>query len=332
MKLHSLVLTLSLACAAPACSFRRLTADQTADLFHAGAQQFNTLEDLEFAEHAAPGNLVTLESVYRVAPDNQDLLEELTKGYVGYAFALLEDHIERAELADNDVLAARYRLRARTAYRRGRMYAMQWLDAREPSDGGPEARVHEGLDAWRRYLQRFDDRDDAPALYWAANAWASQVQMSQEDPGALLDVPFAVALAERALALDEGYYYGAAQAFFGAYHAATPRELGGRPDRSRDAFEAALRLSGRRMLMYQVLYARTYAVMVQDRALFERLLHEVLDAGDVLPDERLANVAAKRRAQRYLSQADALFIPPDPSGQPPAAETPADAPATGGAP
>ena len=40
--------------------------------------------------HAAPGNLVTLESVYRVAPDNQDLLEELTKGYVGYAFALLE--------------------------------------------------------------------------------------------------------------------------------------------------------------------------------------------------------------------------------------------------
>ena len=56
--------------------------------------------------HAAPGNLVTLESVYRVAPDNQDLLEELTKGYVGYAFALLEDHLERAELADNDCSAA----------------------------------------------------------------------------------------------------------------------------------------------------------------------------------------------------------------------------------
>ena len=58
-----------------------------------GAAQAGTGEaeaDLEFAEHAAPGNLVTLESVYRVAPDNQDLLEELTKGYVGYAFALLE--------------------------------------------------------------------------------------------------------------------------------------------------------------------------------------------------------------------------------------------------
>lgn len=323
MKNSRVALSLLFGLSLHACSLRRLTADQTADLFHAGAQQFNSLEDLEFAEQAAPGNLVTLESVWRVAPDNQDLLEELSKGYTGYAFALLEDHLERATRAENEALADRYRMRARTAYRRGRMYAMMWLDAREHSDGGPDARAHEGIEAWQRYLQRFDSRDDAPALYWAANAWASMIQMSLDDPAVLLDLPFAVALAERARTLNENYYYGAAHALFGAYYASTPVALGGQPERSRTEFEAALRISNRHMLMYQVLYARTYAVMVQDRALFERLLHEVLDAGDVLPDERLANVAAKRRAMRYLAQADELFIPAEPGDETATPATPA---------
>ena len=60
--------------------------------------------------------------------------------------------------------------------------------------------------------------------------------------------------------------------------------------------------------------AKFYAVMVQDRALFRRLLEEVINAGDVMPEQRLANQIAKRRARRYLDRIDDLFGPEEPAG------------------
>ena len=54
---------------------------------------------------------------------------------------------------------------------------------------------------------------------------------------------------------------------------------------------------------------RSYSICsaVQDRALYESLLREVRDAGDVLPEARLSNRIAKRRAERYLRFTDQRF-------------------------
>jgi hypothetical protein len=41
--------------------------------------------------------------------------------------------------------------------------------------------------------------------------------------------------------------------------------------------------------------------MRRDRAAWERVLREILVTGDVLPDARLPNLVAKRRARRYLA-------------------------------
>jgi hypothetical protein len=217
--------------------------------------------------------------------------------------------MERARAADDEAREEYWRHRARAAYRRGKMFGFVFLDAREHVDGGPEAVTRRGLPAWQEYLRRFDSADDVPALFWTANAWASLISVSVDDSDALLDLPFAVALAERARQLDPHYANGSIDALFGVYYASTPASLGGRADLARAAFEAALAASHRNVLTYQVLYARTYAVMVQDRALYTRLLQEVIDAGDVMPSERLGNLVAKRRAFRYLAEADALFPP-----------------------
>ena len=75
--------------------------------------------------------------------------------------------------------------------------------------------------------------------------------------------------------------------------------------------------------MYRVIYARNIAVPLQNRTLFREQLQAVIDAGDVSADNRLQNLLAKRRARRYLSQIDDLFLPDEP-GTP--AATP-DAPA-----
>ncbi|RMH13455.1 MAG: hypothetical protein D6701_12330, partial [Gemmatimonadetes bacterium] len=63
----------------------------------------------------------------------------------------------------------------------------------------------------------------------------------------------------------------------------------------------------RRNLLVLVNMARTYAVRRQDRDLYRSLLVEVLEAGDINPEQRLTNMIAKRRAERYLRQIDERF-------------------------
>jgi len=304
---------------------RQLTADSTADMLHAAAPQFNTLADLEFAEAAVPANLITMESVWRVTPHNTDVLIELAQGYAGAGYAFYEDHVERAMQGDDEIVTEQWRARTREAYLRGRVFGMLLMNERRPTEGGPMAVYARGLEPWRAYLQRFSGAEDAPALFWTANAWLSWIQQSLDDPNALLDLPFAVALMERVRTLDAGFYHGGVHAFFGLYYSATPRELGGRPDDARREFETALQMTQRRLLIYQLYYARSYAVMMQDRGLFRRLLREVIDAGDVYPEERLTNQVAKRRAIRYLAQIDELFGPDATDGASSVAPTAMDA-------
>ena len=56
-------------------------------------------------------------------------------------------------------------------------------------------------------------------------------------------------------------------------------------------------------LMVQLTYAQTYACVTPDRPLYEKLMNEVLAAGDTDPDQRLENTIAKRRARRWLGKA-----------------------------
>jgi hypothetical protein len=78
-------------------------------------------------------------------------------------------------------------------------------------------------------------------------------------------------------------------------------------DRAKVLFDEVLQKTERRNLMVQLSMARYYAVNVGDHQLFRELLQEVLDAGDVLPEARLSNTMARRKAQRYLDHIEYYF-------------------------
>ena len=48
--------------------------------------------------------------------------------------------------------------------------------------------------------------------------------------------------------------------------------------------------------------AKTYYCMKSDKASYESTLREVIEAPDLLPEQRLQNTIAKRRARRYLTK------------------------------
>jgi tetratricopeptide (TPR) repeat protein len=311
----------------------QLAVNSTVRIMGQAAPALQSFADPAIAEQSLPYSITQMEGLLLVVPGNTGLRVNLMRALGFYGFGFLEERLEIAERSDDEERVEYYRNRATIAYLRAKDVGFETLTREEDGDGGAQAAVRRGVDAWRSYLQRFDDVEQVPMLFWTGYAWARNINLNKNDPEVLADLPFAIAIFERALELDPSYQNFAPCAAMAAYYARAAPSLGGEPERSRELFERAINSTQRRFLTYLVLEARAYAVMIQDRALYRRLLEEVINAGDVWPEQRLANQIAKGRARRYLEQIDDLFAPEEPAGT---SEAPADgatpAPAEGAAP
>lgn len=274
--------------------------------------------DPQLAREAIPANFKLLEILlYRNPTDAA--LNALAAQYIAtYAYAFVEPDAELLELTDPDAAQAA-KVRVSAFYLRGKAYGLKALERRKAFTAGltgtPEA-FENGLKTLTRA--------DLPALFWTAFCWGSYVNLNLDQPEALADSGQVSALMARAMALDEGYYYGGAHLFFGALLSRLPVSAGGNPVESRQHFERALELSQGKLLMTKVFFARYYAVRIQDRALFVKTLEDVV-AADIQahPDEMLANLEAQRRARYYLEQVNEYFLELEsPSSEPLPPETP----------
>ncbi|MFQ5895281.1 MAG: TRAP transporter TatT component family protein [Nitrospinota bacterium] len=270
------------------CSVKQVVVRSTTAVLQDTLAALNEEPDPELGRAAAAGQLKLLEGLIKGDPHNPELLALAARAFASYAFSFLEP--EEPE-------------RAAGFYRRGFEYGLRALRQRwafREAVGGDLKRFEESLASF--------EREDVEALFWTAYAWGGWANLSREDPAALADLPRIAAMMRRVLELDERHYYGGAHLFFGVYLASRPRALGGDPSRARRHFEQAIAISRGHFLTAHLLYAQHYAVQVQDRGLFESLLRRVADTpAGVLPDQRLANELARRRARALLKKADDLF-------------------------
>jgi hypothetical protein len=267
---------------------RTIAVDTMGGLISDGFEGFTSETDMEFAGQALPGNLKLIDVMLQTEPENTTLLRLASEGYASYALGYLEG-------ADN--------VRARNFYLRAKDYGMRIVR----QDAALARALDGSIEDFRVELAK-RGKDDVPGLFWTAFGWGSAIQLSLDDPALLADLPRAEAIMEFVARADSGYYYGGAHLFLGALDGMRPRMLGGNPDRSRSHFEAALRLNHGDFLMTYVYYARTYAVQVQDEALFEELLLHVKNAG--IADRqgvRLANAIARKKAEELLAKKSELF-------------------------
>jgi hypothetical protein len=258
----------------------------------------DSLQDYEVARTVAYAGISQFEGMHYLAPDNKDALFMLTKSWAGAAFGFIEDELEQAEDADglDSPLYLYHQARAKVAYERAIYYGIKLLELKNP---GFEA-AKKNDQTMKDWLKGFDDpEEDAPNLFWTAQAWMSKVNVIKEDPAAVADLFIGVAIMERAVELDESYLFGSGHTALGAYHARSPMaEL----DDAKKHFEKALAISGGKALMTKLQFAAKYYCAKVDKEGYQRLLTEVVEAGDVLPEGRLTNAIAKRRAKRYLGK------------------------------
>ena len=248
----------------------------------------NEETDPELAKQAIPASLKMLEGLLREDPENETLLKNLSEGFCGYAFSFVED-------TDPD--------RASRLYLRGRGYAVRLLK----TDGAPENLLMQNPEQLKKILKALA-ADDLPGLYWMGQCWAGWLMLNLDDLQALVAISKVEAILQRALELDESYHYAGPHLLLGAFYGGRSKLLGGDPDKALGHFEKSLELTQNKFLMTKVLYAKTYAVQMQDRDLFKKLLAEVAAApAGILPEQQLANAVAKQKARNLLESVDDLF-------------------------
>jgi hypothetical protein len=295
-KLASLLLASLLAFGSTGCLKKILTDGQIAST-RKGSTAFNTMSDWETARRAGSAGLAQFEGMHYLAPYNEDALFLLAKGWSGTAFGFIEDEMERAEdeHGEDSEIAQYHRARAVAAYKRAIFYGSKLLEMRHPGFEAAKRNV-ETMTAW---LADFEGEDDVEYLLWTGQAWMSHVNLLKDDPDTVAELYVGYLLVKRSVELDPLYNYGSGHGILGSYHA---RSAMAELEDSKKHFDASMKIhEGKSLLVKLNLAARYYCVKV-NKDMYVKLLKEVVNAGDVLPEQRLQNTIAKRRARRYLGK------------------------------
>lgn len=291
-----IVLTLS------GCSIRRFAADRIGNaMAEGGASVFATDNDPELVGAALPFSLKTIEMLLEQSPRNKKLLLAAASGFTQYAYAYVQNEADFME--DTDLArATELRERAIKLYRRALAYGIRGLEETQRDF---------------QHLLRSDPKtalapfkkDDVPLLYWTAAAWGAAISLDKTNAALSADLPYVEALIGRALELDEGFDRGAIHEFLISYEGGKPAAGGGSAERARKHLERALQLSGGSRAAPLVAFAEGVDVSEQNSAEFKKLLEQALAIDvDKVPDQRLANIIAQKRARWLLSRTDRLFL------------------------
>jgi TRAP transporter T-component len=268
--------------------FQQIAINSLGDLLDNGFAVLNEEPDLKIAETSIESDLKLLESVLRSNPQDEHYLLLACMGYSSYALGFVEDDDPQ---------------RASLFYRRGMDYGMQILKhndkfARSLKKGPEEFQTSLGI----------LDRDKVPAVFWTAIGWGSYISLNLTDPDAIADLPRVEAMMKYVLGIDSSYYYGGAYFFLGTIYGSRPQLLGGDTLLSRRYFNKSFEQCKERFLLPYVYFARTYAVQIQDRQLFEKTLSFIDSVSiDAFPQTRLVNAIAKKKAVHLRTMADELF-------------------------
>lgn len=242
--------------------------------------------DPELVREALPSYLLLLDSFIGPESDNPETLSAAAQLYAAYGAAFVNDPE-----------------RAATLTRRARNYGVRALCAAEAQACGLGALSFQEYEAVIAGI----DKDSRDALYSYSLSSLAWIRANSGDFKALAALPKIELALERVMQLDPGALAPSTCMYLGILKTLRPASLGGQPEEGREWFLRGIELSDGRDLGIKVEYARSYARLVYDRELHDRLLNEVLAAEVKQPDLTLFNQLARVQALELLESADNYF-------------------------
>jgi hypothetical protein len=243
-------------------------------------------DDPETVRDGAAAYLLLMDGMVNGDPEDAGRLDAAAQLYAAYAALFVAEPERQARLADRSL-----------------GYALRAACAEDEALCGLRELGYDGFVA--RVAAFGEGPDDAAPLLTLARSWLLDIRARSSDWGAVADLPKPQALLERVLVLDERN--AEAHLYTGILETLRPPALGGKPEAGRKHFERAIELGEGRDLGAKVQFAESYARLVFDRELHDRLLNEVLAAPAQAPRLTLQNTFAKQRARALLDSADQYF-------------------------
>lgn len=299
-RLSFAALLLALALPQAGC-IKSMAINSLGDALAKGGGTYAQDDDPELVRDATAFGLKTMESLLDAEPDHAGLRMAAARGFTQYAFAFLQSEADYIE--DEDYAQAKHmRRRAWRMFRRARHHGLRGL-----------AIEH---DAFVKRLRKDPtatladvDEDEVGLLVWTGLAWAAAVAINKEDAELAADVPLVEPMMLRALALDPGYGGGAIHDFLFSWFTGRPKSAGGDPEKGLEHHAKALALAKGQRISPLVAYAESVCVKKQDKACFHEWLDKALAFDpDSVPEQRLANLVARKRAQWLKGRVDDLFL------------------------
>lgn len=289
------------------CNIQKLTVNTTSKVLVKAQPALKQEPDYDMAARAIPASLKTVEGFHMVDPENKRLVKILAEGYCQYATGFIEDEWETASLEKKFDEAEYQSQRATKAFIRCMGYGLELL-------GGDWKKAVAGKN--EDFIKKVSGvgKDDRDGLLWVGVGLAGAINQNKDDIQLVAHLPKARAIFERIAQLDEGdgdrdpALRALPHIALASMAVALSKAMGGNPALGQKHFQRAMEITQNKFLLAKVFYARRYAVAVQDRALFEKALVEVLQTDPAIwPEQRLANEIAHRRARRYLKNEKEWF-------------------------
>jgi len=284
------------------CSLNSLAVNALADALSDGnGTAYSSDDDPEFVAEALPFGLKTMETVLESTPEHYNLLVATASGFVKYGYAFVLYPAEELEYEDFKTWQAEKK-RAKNFFLRARSYGLRALSVQYPSFS---LRLKENPG---KALEKVN-KNNVPALYWTAAAWASALSMDKSDMTLIGDLPLIEAMMQRALELDESWDNGTLHEFFIVFSASKAEASASAYKESFFHFERAMELSKGSAIAPLISLAESVMIPQQNRSEYSRLLQQAVDFDvDSFPERRLENIVAQRRASRLLINIDQYFI------------------------
>ena len=245
-------------------------------------------DDVRTFTAATPSNLLLLEGLIRTEPKNETLRVTASMLYFSYAFTFDDP----ADAGYATMLYAKGLEHSRSALFRNQKIQSAWEKPYDEFVAGTKSLTAKDLE---------------PAVWTVAN-WSQIIALHLDSTQVLAQIPHLVALLERVIEIDGTYFEGLPYMIIGGLHAFRPPLMGGSPEASLENFEKAFGVSEGKFLLASYFYAKFYCVRVLDPDEFEKRLQYVIEQPDtIMPEYRLLNTIAKRKAARLLKEKDDIF-------------------------
>ena len=271
-------------CAKHSATYEQGTASRTAEQSKALQEEAVVLWEQRDDDAMLVAALEKFEAAYNADPTNRDAAIMLTRGWYWHGDVKVAD--DEAKLAAWDT-------------------AVEWGGRCMAVNTEFTALLQKGDESERTAIRAMTE-EDAGCLYWTASALGKWAKLKGFTT-LLKHKDTVKAYITRVGELNSSYFYAGPDRYWGAYYAVAPSFAGGDVAKSGEHFDKSLEAEPG-YLGTKVLKASLYATKMQDQALFDQLLNEVVAAdADAIPELGPENRAEQAKAKKLQATKSDYF-------------------------